>query len=343
MATPIAGQDRTKPDEWAKFTRLLLVAASSLYVVMLAFVLLVDPYDSGRTGIVRSGGIPEQLPHSANASRARDPQFDAALFGNSHVQAIKPERLDALTGLRLVTLMMPGTFAVDQLDTLEWYLNVHPSPRAIVIGTDFYWCRDWSERNKLFPTWLYSPSFFQYVLGLASYRSLREATKRLDHLRKGKGRIKADGYWDYSGIYERLGLSDRERSRSVLAQPRPYPINAGASYPDLDRLSRLMRRVPPQTGVVLLRPPLYKTAVPPPGTEEGRSFARCLERMEAIASSRPKTTLLDLTQPSPLNEDPDNFYDAVHYRDRMAILIETALADALAGLGVAPRRANGTR
>lgn len=324
---------------WRSFIKAILAAATALYVAGFAFLAVIDPYNSGRVTPFDLRGIPDMLPHFGNASRARDQRFDAAIFGNSHMQALKPSRLDDLTGLRFVSLMMPGTFAADQLDTLEWYLAAHPHPRAIVIGTDVYWCRDWSARNEIYPRWLYVTSPFAYLSGLAKYKNFGEAGKRLAHLRSGKGVLRPDGYWDYSVFYEGRRQRGDEGSRTYLTEIRPFPINERRTYPDLDRLAELLPRIPGETAVILLRPPTYRTAFPASDTAEGRSFLACRDRIEALASSRPRTAVVDMTKPSPATEDPENFYDWVHYRDRMAVLVEKAIADALR---IMPRAAGGS-
>jgi hypothetical protein len=320
---------------WAGFMAVLLGAAAALYLAGLGFILAVDPYDTGRTGLLGRHGVPEQLPHSANASRARDPRFDAAIFGNSHVQALRPERLDLLTGLHVVTLMMPGSYPADQLDTLRWYLAVKPRPRAIVIGADEFWCFETTERSTVFPVWLYAPGFAEYLAGLASYKSLRESLKRLAFLRKGRGGARPDGYWDYAEIYSRFGARD-ENLRVLLEKPKPYRVNASGSFPSLDALAALVTRIPAQTALVLLRPPAFRTAIPEPGTPEGRTAAACLDRLERIAASRPRTRLLDLFRRSPANDDPANFYDWLHYRERYAMEIERQIAEALREIGLPP-------
>ncbi len=62
---------------------------------MLALILIVDPYDSG-FGLLGIKGVDDASPRTANASRARDPQFDSAVIGNSTGQLLKPERAVAV-------------------------------------------------------------------------------------------------------------------------------------------------------------------------------------------------------------------------------------------------------
>ena len=45
---------------------------------------------------------------TATASRARDPQFDSAVIGNSTAQMLDPAELSRATGLRFVQLYLTG-------------------------------------------------------------------------------------------------------------------------------------------------------------------------------------------------------------------------------------------
>jgi hypothetical protein len=100
---------------WPRFSVLLVGTAALLFLALAALVLILDPYDTGRSGLFPRTGIREQAAVTANASRARDTTFNAAILGNSHAQAIRPDRLSALTGLSFVTLIMPGSRPRDQI------------------------------------------------------------------------------------------------------------------------------------------------------------------------------------------------------------------------------------
>jgi hypothetical protein len=332
-----------RPDEnvrgWGGFVRVLVGWALGLFALGVAVLLAVDPYDSGRTGLSRLRGLHEQFPYTANASRARDPRFDSAVFGNSHIQALNPERLASLTGLRIVSLAMPATYTRDVLDMLRWYLIAHEAqPRAILVGLDPFWCMSAEQSNELrFPAWLYSPNPLVYFAGLVRYRSFEAAQKRIAFLLTGKKGLRPDGYWYYGPMYAQMGLDQSEPSYRKLAERRPFPVNPTETFPALDRLQEELGRVPPSTAIVLVRTPFYRTALPEPGSAEARSELACRTRMEAVAASRPRTTFLDLFKHGPAADDRDNFFDHGHFRDRLAPEIERSVAASLAALGIAPR------
>jgi hypothetical protein len=318
-------------DPWRGFVRALAVAAASLWLLGIAFLLAVDPYDSGRSGVLGRRGLHDQFPYTANASRARDPRFDAAVFGNSHAQPLRPDRLDPLTGASFVSLIMPATYTEDILDVLRWYLLAHPGrPRALVIGLDEYWCLPEMRSNDLrFPEWLYAPSFVRYVAGLTRWRSFEAATARIAFLATGKKGIRPDGYWYYGPMYAQLGLDAREPSYRKLAEEKPFPLNRTGDYPALDRLSAELREVPAGVPVVLVRTPVYRTAIPSPGSDGARASDACAARMQAVAGARPQTVFLDLFKAELGSDERDNFFDHGHYRDGLAVEIEKAIAASL--------------
>lgn len=97
------------------------------------FVLLIDPYDSGRFGRGWISGIVDENPSTASASRGRDPRFNSAVIGNSHGQLIDPARLSSDSGLKFVQLTVPGSGPREQLTLLRWFMDHHPHIGAIVL------------------------------------------------------------------------------------------------------------------------------------------------------------------------------------------------------------------
>ena len=110
---------------WGRWLAAFLCALALGAAAIFALVLAVDPYDSGRFGILGIEGVYDESPRTANASRARDPQFDSALFGNSTGQLLKPSELSRLTGARFVQLTVPGTGPREQLAIMDFFLRYH--------------------------------------------------------------------------------------------------------------------------------------------------------------------------------------------------------------------------
>ena len=118
LATPPGAAD---PAAWAGFARTLLATAALVTAAILALAVVLDPYDTGRTPFAFEPGVRAQGPRTAAASRGRDPAFNAAIFGNSHVQLLSPQELGAATGTAFVSLIAPATGPRETLVLIDWF------------------------------------------------------------------------------------------------------------------------------------------------------------------------------------------------------------------------------
>ncbi|MBL8587121.1 MAG: hypothetical protein JNK46_01190 [Methylobacteriaceae bacterium] len=311
----------------------LVVALALLAGLIAAALVALDPYDTGRFTLFPSHGVGAgEGPRTANASRGRDPRFDSAVFGNSHVQLLAPERLNARAGGAWVSLIAPATGPKEQLVLLDWFVRHRRAPaRAIVIGVDANWCvNDPAMPNeKPFPFWLYDRSGARYVAGLFRAAAIADLGSRLQRL-VGKGkRAREDGWWDYEPEYLRLRYDAPERRAALDRIDDLYASVGAGPFPAVAALERALAGAR-QTPVVLLRPPLYPSVRPQ--TAAGAAASRaCGEALADLAARRPRTRLIDW-QAGPGADDPANFFDRTHYRRPLAERLEAAIAAALAEL-----------
>src|SRR5205085_776039 len=126
-------------------------------------------------------GTAQRAPNDGDRGRARDPQFDSAVFGNSTGQLLKPSELSRLTGASFVQLTVPGTGPREQLAIMDFFARHHPRLGALVIVTDAGWCiRDPAlPLQHPFPFWLYGESTLDYAGRLFSSRALGRTWRRL--------------------------------------------------------------------------------------------------------------------------------------------------------------------
>src|SRR4051794_16438696 len=195
---------------WKRFAVLWLALVPGLVCAILAAAYAIDPYDTGRSTLLAKPGVRPQGPRTADASRGRDPAFDAAVIGNSHIQLISPERLKLATGLSFVQLSVPATRPKEQLLLIDWFVRHHARIGAIVIGADNFWCTgDPALPNeKPFPFWLYSRDRLEYTRGLLRYDILEEMPRRLAYMAsRNPERARPDGYWDYENAYVGMGYA----------------------------------------------------------------------------------------------------------------------------------------
>jgi hypothetical protein len=295
--------------------------------VIFALVLIVDPYDSGRVGILGIEGVVDASPRTANASRARDQNFDSAVIGNSTGQLLKPSELSRLTGGRFVQLTVPGTAVREQLAILDFFVRHHPRIGALVIVTDEAWCqRDPTlPLEHPFPFWLYGDSMVDYVGRLFSARALGHTWRRVllgFGLRK---RSEPDGFWDY----EALG----PREFQPLMRPRDDggPAPAGKiseEFPGVALLDAAIKRLP-GVPVVLVVPPAYQTMLPRPGTMSAVEETACKSALKRLMDGRPQSNFIDFRVINELTRDAANFMDFGHYRAKIARRMEQGIADSI--------------
>lgn len=291
------------------------LAASGFAVLLL--MILVDPYDSGRFGLLGIAGTDDTWMAMAQASRARDAQFDSAVIGNSTSQLIEPDRLSPATGKRFVQLFVPGAPPRGQLSVLDFFLRHHAEVGALVIVIDDPWCaHDTAPApDDIFPYWLYGDSTLRYTGHLFTWRAFDLAFRRIGIGLGHRKRERPDGFSDYEEVFPPGGRQPGE------APPQPsLPPDGVASeaFPYRDLLQRAIARLPRETGVVLVAPPNFHTILPVPGTRAAREREACNAAFRTLVTGRPHSNLLDYRVDNALTRDPKNFIDFIHYRAPIA-------------------------
>src|SRR3954467_14099239 len=227
---------------WKRFAVLWLALVPGLVCAILAAAYAIDPYDTGRSTLLAQPGVRPEGRRAAGASRGRDPAFDAAVIGNSHIQLVSPERLNAATGLSFVQLSVPATRPKEQLLLIDWFVRHHARIDAIVIGADSFWCMgDPALPNeKAFPFWLYSRDRLEYTRGLLRYDILEEMPRRLDYV---AARNPETARPDVSGGYEPAFVGTgyapvpAVRARLERRMSDNYVDNASGRFPAAERLA----------------------------------------------------------------------------------------------------------
>jgi hypothetical protein len=323
MSSPISNSEAT-PD-WARWLAVFLSALGLGVTLVFAFVFAIDPYDSGRFGLFSIKGVSDEGPRTANASRARDPQFDSAIIGNSHGQLLKPAELSRTAGGSFVQLTVPGTGPREQLALLDFFVRHHQRVAALVIVTDESWCSHdpLLPLQNPFPFWLYGDSTLNYAGRLFSARSLGRAWRRLTigfGLRK---RSEPDGYWDY----EPLGPREFQPIMVATQELPPAPANkVGDRFPAVALLNGAIRTLPVDVPIVLLVPPVFYTEVPRTGSLAAAEQTACNTTLKRLVAGRPNSNFIDYRVDNALTRDSSNFMDVLHYRAKIARKIEEGIA-----------------
>jgi hypothetical protein len=333
MNSSISSSER----DWRRFLRLY---AATLLIVGLgsyAFVLVMDPYNTGMlTPLDRNLGIHDS-PRMADVGRGRNPDFDSAIFGNSTGQLIDPERLGTLMGGRFVSLIIPGSGPVEQLVMMDYFLRHHPGGvRTLVVTMDTLWCtadRVFSRERILnpFPFWLYDGDRVAYAARVVTLDSIKLSRRKLNAMFGDKAPYRADGYenfelgrmWRIDEAWARLGVGPMnwmiEADRSSLH-----------SFAALDALETRLAQLGPQVRLVLAFMPYYAAALPAAGSLSAERLDGCKARAAQVAAAH-GAAYLDFLQDDRLTRDAANFWDPLHYRSHIARAIEYAIAEARKG------------
>jgi hypothetical protein len=290
-----------------------------------AFLLLADPWDTGRFPTPLPGGVSDIERSTATASRARDPRFNAAIVGNSRTYLLEPEKLSNATGYSFVSLGTHAAGPQEETAVTRLFLRFHPAAEALVFGVDERWC-DHDPAMPLrnaFPFWLYRGDL-EYLAHLLSGRSFHKAKVRI---KLALGRIAPTdprGYFDYESAWIRdfhpPAAPEAPTAAAPVLQPNTY-------FPAIEMLDGLLAELPRETRFVLMMPPLYYTALPRSGTQEAADLLACKAAL-ANRLGRQGVAFLDYQVDIPINRDPRKFLDNVHYRSSIARVIEEGIIGA---------------
>jgi hypothetical protein len=314
---------------WRIFVWTFVGAFFGALGVLYVFFIVVDPYDTGRLfSPFHTSGISDENKLTATASRARDPQFTAAIFGNSHGQLIDPWRLTDATGLSFVQLTTTGSGPREQITVMRYYIRYHPHIDAVVLAVDPLWCSLDPTLPVLFPFpfWLYEGNF-EYLTHMLSSRSLSDSMRRIRFIR---GRIPASdmrGAWDYEA-------NRPWNFRPVIPPDVDSVASTGSlvppkSFPAIGMLDPILADLAPNTSIVIVMPPQFFTALPRAGTQAGLDLRSCKQAFARRVDGRPRSGFLDFLRDIPVSRDPRNFMDAEHYRSNVARDIEAQIGQVL--------------
>lgn len=317
--------------DWARFLRDFFGIAVLVGVFIIACLVVLDPYDTGRFALFSTVGVPKTGQRTGEASRGRDPRFDWAIIGNSRIQLLDPERLGLLVGGHMVSLAIPGTGPLEQLTVENWFADHHGvGTRGLIMGLDETWCTPQRQTRPInpFPFWLYAARDDEYVAGLVRWQSLEMAAKKIK-LMMGKDQpARADGYDNYEiGRVWHYWLSADAQRPADMQKEGGLPGIAGpvSHVPAASDLAAALARLPPAVIVVLIFTPAHISYLP----QQGPSAQSCERIYAELAHARQNTVLLDFLADNDIARSVENFWDPIHYRSPVARKMEDSIATAI--------------
>jgi hypothetical protein len=310
---------------WPHFVATFFLTFWLGLAVISVFLIVVDPYDTGRFGGGWLGGDAEDDLRTIEVSLGRKPQFNAAVIGNSHALMLDPTRLSANSGLHFVQLSVQGTGSREQMAILRWFLRHHDHARAVALIADQWWCTsDADEPTQFpFPFWLYADSNVDYAIHLFQQQALARSWRRI---------LVAIGLRSPAGIpvyrdYE-IGHTWRFNPATLHSDVDDLsPLEPHRTFPAIERLDAMLTELAPQTPIAVVFSPVFVTALP--AAKEAMQLRECKGAMARLAAWH-RGALLDFATDGPIARDPKNFMDLGHYRRNVARLIEDSVIATLA-------------
>jgi hypothetical protein len=228
-----------------------------------------------------------------------------------------------------VQLTVPGTGPGEQLVLMRWFARHHPRIGALVLAADQSWCTPDPALPviNVFPFWLYADSSIEYLRGLPSATAFNRLVRRV---RLAMGRIERTdpaGYWDYTRNPAAAVHHPEQLAKPLAVMNDAVAVDA--PLPALDRLRTLLATLPSDMPFVVVMPPVYRTALPAPGSRGATRLARCKDILAALVRARPRGAFLDFFVDGPVARDANNFFDHIHYGEAVARMIEDGVASAL--------------
>ena len=313
--------------EWSRCLRAFLVTVAICVSLVFAFVISVDPYDSGKFGFFGIKGVADRNSVTASASRARDNSFDSAIIGNSTALLINPTRLSRATGLSFVQLSVVGGSPREEMTVLDFFLRHHARVGALVIGADPGWCEHYQrEKPRPFPYWLYDDNRIAYAAAPFSSAAIEHAFQRVSIGLGQHQRSDPTGTFDSEDTWPIGEFRD-------IARPSDPPLAATAAlrnvFPEVSRLDALVKRLPADVPVVLRVPPTLASTLAKPGTPEAAEREACNLALKRIVVGRPRSNFINYRVDNALTRDRANFIDYIHYRSIIANRIADGIVASL--------------
>jgi hypothetical protein len=322
MSLPISSFDSSP--EW---TRCLAACVGTLVIgalLLLAFMIVVDPYDSGKFGLLGIDGVNDRDSHTATVSRARDANFDSAITGNSTALLLDPVALSKATGLRFVQLSLVGAGPREEFAALDFFLRHHPHVGALVVVTDPSWCaHDRAARWEAFPYWLYGKSSPRYAARLMTWPAIERAFRRLSIGLGLSQRMDPAGAFNSDDVWPPGEFHEANRPKD----PPPAATIAGRDiFPEVSLLDDVIKKLPVSVAVVLAVPPTLSTTVAQPSTVAAAERDACNAALRGIVAGRPHSNFINYRIDNAMTRDRANFVDFIHYRPNLAARMSEGIA-----------------
>lgn len=321
---------------WRRWLAAFLLTAGILSVVLYAGVVLIDPFSTGRFSLMQGIDIASRNPRLIKGGIARDPRFDAAIFGSSTGYPLDPQKIGGDSGWDVAQLAIPATLPPSQLLVARAFQRHHNGRANLQIYMlDQLWCRQGDPAAGAwgaFPDWIYESSDAEYLSRIFFPEGVTAAARRLA-IRFGltEPPSRRDGFIATNLTpVPRATLAARVRPSADLATDDLFPA--------LELLAGHVARLPDDVRLAFVFAPPFVNTLPLAGSPADARLQACKARARQIASMRPGSAYLDLMTENAITREPANYFDELHYTPAAAGIVAAAIVDLLKANSLAKPR-----
>jgi len=339
MSSSTSSSDATSL--WRRFFRLAAGTAVLAVIVIYAFVVLVDPFDTLSLSPPLHRGLVASNQRFSYPSVARSEWLDSAVFGTSTSRLLRPDLLDTEFGGRFANLAMNAATPYEQARLMQVFLSAHPAARTLVVGLDLSYCVTGNSEQLLtpraFPTWLYEDNApwhgYREMFNLFAVQEAGQQFGLLIGLKRPF--YNSDGYTDFlppDGDYDPARVAKHMQLSGILIPSGARDGDpADWRYPAIERLDTVIAPFADSTRKILYFVPYSRQIMPAPDSSGDVVWQECKRRVVVLADRTPNTLVLDFMRPTPITDAVNNYWDGLHYRHEIADRVVRDLAAAEKG------------
>lgn len=327
-------RDRKDIKDWTGFLRVMVLTWVVCLSTYMCFYIGMDPYDR----FFFKQDKPAQTIALADRyllpSLVRKAYFDSVIIGTSTVKLLKPEQLNRQFNGRFVNLAMASATPYEQMMLLEEFLKHHPRPKYVFIALDVAWFQEnpttWNE-NFHFPTYLFEENLNEDFKNAFSLFNLKNSFKKLlAYLRIKPHENRFDGYECFVPPLEKYNL---KKAREHIYNQQTSMKNVGFqrsdlidyegnkkdfSFPQQLRLKQLLAKLPQETVKVLFLVPYHVHLQSNNINSQGARWKAFKYSYGKLALNFANTHVIDFMIHSPMTENDEHYWDALHYTQTVA-------------------------
>jgi hypothetical protein len=342
----ISNSDSETAPAWRRFLLTFAASAAGLLCVLSLFVVTVDPHDH----LLFSPPF-KRAPINANQrfsypSIARNHEFDSVVVGTSTARLLMPQKLNVAFGGTFANLSMNSATAYEQARILDLFRRSRAQIQTVLFGVDSIWCARTAAPPQYtprpFPEWLYDDNPWNDLLHILNGQVLEQSVRQLQfQLGRREPRYGFDGYRTFLPAVTNYDLvRARQKIYGGDGTPRRRALVPG-SVSKVDRESQafgairiiraVVEKLPAATFVVFWFVPYNAHIIPPPGTVAGDWLATCKRRVVELAEAHGNSAVIDMMFPSELTKQDSNYWDSLHFSERVAESLPEVLLASIGG------------